>query len=160
MGRKFEELDAKEVLGLAIRIEQRNGAELEAFARVFEGTYPEMHTLFKELAEEELDHTDRLQSMYDKRFGGEGPPPEVDPKDVDELVEYLDFDGGAPSVMDQIDVKTVLAAVDRAEQAAITFYEQAATATKDDELRSLFKTLAELEASHRARLELDESDES
>jgi rubrerythrin len=69
MARKFKELSEREILALAISLEEEDGRVYADFADGLRETYPATATLFEEMREEESQHRASLIETYRQRFG-------------------------------------------------------------------------------------------
>jgi rubrerythrin len=65
----FEELSEREVLALAISLEEEDARIYEDFAAGLQDRYPEQAQKFREMRREEDGHRHRLIEMYRQRFG-------------------------------------------------------------------------------------------
>lgn len=151
MTKKIQDLSPKEVLALAISIEQSNGKALHNFAEMFEGYDKKVSKLFEEMSVEENNHEKLLQQMFQQKF--KGPVPTVDRFDIEEVVEAYDFDDSEHLIFDSLKAKQVYQLAYEAENRAKSFYEKAAKTVKDKELADLFKKLVSFESDHAAWLE-------
>ncbi len=151
MKRKLQDLTPREMLALAVSIEQSNQMALHNFSGMFQG-YDEMVSLnFEEMSLEENRHGQLLLQKYNKLF--KEPLPEINAFDVEEVVEALDFDDSEHLIFDSLKAKKVYQLVYEAEKRAKNFYDNAARVVKNQELVTLFKELADIEGSHAAWLE-------
>jgi rubrerythrin len=149
MTRKFSDLTPREVLALAIDVEQRNAGRFETLADLYTDYDEEVRKLFLRLRDEELDHGARLEEAWSLHFGAE-PKPAIVEADVREVVEAVDLADGEHAIFDDLRVEDALALARRAEEAAQAFYARAAQASTDPTLRALYEELAAIEASHIA----------
>jgi erythrin-vacuolar iron transport family protein len=149
--RKFEDLSVREVLALAIHVEQANAERFRTFAGVF-GEYDEaVARRFEELAAEEEDHERLLVERFRTQF--DGPVPRVDEADVRGVIEAVDVDDAEVLIFDSLEPRRVYELALQAELGAQEFYRRAAATTKDALLRPLFEDLAGMEDAHRSWLE-------
>lgn len=146
MPRSFDSLSPQEVLSLAIRVEQANAERFRSFAKVFEGYDDEVAGRFTELAKEEDDHEQMIRQRYEKRFGNEVLA--IKETDVTDVVESIELDDGEHQIFDSLNPRRVYELTLAAEQYAHNFYKKALERTEDDELKELYRELAELEAGH------------
>ncbi len=151
MKRKLQELSAKEVLGLAISIENSNQKALLNYSGMFHGYDDQVSKNFAELASEENLHRELLLKQYKKSY--KGAPPKMDPFDVEEVVEALDFDDSEHLIFDSLKAKKVFQLAHEAETRAVNFYKRAQKAVKNKDLVALFKKLAAMEGEHASWLE-------
>jgi rubrerythrin len=152
MTKKIQDLTPKEVLALAISIEQSNSKALGNFSHMFEGYDDEVSRQFGEMAHEEDKHEFLLTQRFKKMF--EGPVPVVSNFDVEEVVEAFDLDDSEHLIFDSLKVKKVYQLVLESEERAKSFYQKASKAMKDHVLKNLFQALAEMEGDHAEWLEI------
>src|SRR3989442_13282127 len=69
MARKFKELSEREILALAIALEEEDGRVYADFAEGLRETYPSTAKLFEHMREEESQHRASLIDTYRTRFG-------------------------------------------------------------------------------------------
>src|SRR5499425_3197144 len=69
MARKFKDLSEREILALAIALEEQDGRIYADFADGLRETYPATAKLFEEMREEESQHRASLIETYRARFG-------------------------------------------------------------------------------------------
>jgi rubrerythrin len=144
MNRKISELSVKEVLALAIQIEQENGDRLRQFAETLNGRDPEAAEKFRELAMEEDCHKEWLVQKFNRRF--KSPLPHVDGSEVEGMEDAMVWGGPVKYralEADQV-YQTALAAENRAKE----FYRKAGLTTLDKSLFLLFRQLATMEDGH------------
>ena len=67
--RSFESLTEREILALAISLEEEDGRIYEAFAEGLREKYPTQAEKFLQLRQEEEGHACRLRELYHSRFG-------------------------------------------------------------------------------------------
>jgi rubrerythrin len=146
MTRKIQELSPKEVLALAIHVEQANGRRLTHFADAFDGYDNEVAAKFRELAEEERQHEVWLTHKFQRRF--KGPIPDVREFDVEEVIEAVEWDDSEHQIFDSLNADEVFKLALAAEDQAQAFYKKAATIKGDKSLILLFRQLSEMEKDH------------
>jgi rubrerythrin len=147
MTRKIKDLSPKEVLALAIHVEQANGRRLRNFAHAFDGYDQVVADKFNELAAEEDLHEKWLQEKYKKMF--KDPLPDVREFDVEEVVEAVEWDDSEHMIFDSLKAENVFQLALNAETGARGFYLQAAqVVAKDKELAKLFQELSGMEDEH------------
>lgn len=151
MSRPIESLSPQEVLALAIEVERANTLRFRAFANVFRGYDAAVADRFEELAREEEGHEALLIQRFREQFGDEIP--RVEESDVEGVIESPDLDDSEALIFDSVPPEHVYHLALKAEQGARAFYRQAASATPDSGLASLFWALAGLEDEHVAWLE-------
>lgn len=146
MLRTFGDLNSREVLALAINVERRNAEKYKNLANAF-SAHKDVHILFNELHDEELDHMDRLLVIWEKRFGSDDPL-DITDADIKEQIESLVVDSANGSLLDDLGVDRALKMANKAEASARDFYLRAAKSSSDIELGRLYSELAELETDH------------
>ena len=73
MARKFKDLSEREILALAISLEEEDGRIYADFAEAFRDTYPATAKLFDDMGAEESEHRAFLFETYRARFGDHIP---------------------------------------------------------------------------------------
>jgi rubrerythrin len=137
----FKSLCEKEILALAISLEEEDARIYEDLAEGLQGTHPAQAEQFRRLRAEEDGHRHRLLDLYRKKFGDHIP-----------LIHRLDVKGFVhrkPVWM--IRPLGLDAARKRAEEMELEtrrFYETAARRTTDVSIRQLLGDLAEEERHH------------
>src|SRR3989442_15325886 len=69
MAKKFKELSAREILALAISLEEEDGRIYADFSDGLRETYPYTAKIFDDMREEESQHRSTLIDIYRHRFG-------------------------------------------------------------------------------------------
>ena len=69
MARKFKDLSEREILALAISLEEEDGRVYSDFAEGLRETYPATAKLFDDMQAEESGHRAALFETYQQRFG-------------------------------------------------------------------------------------------
>ncbi|HLY72992.1 MAG TPA: ferritin family protein [Planctomycetota bacterium] len=151
MSRTLDTLSPREVLALAIHVEQSNSRRFRAFAEVFQGYDPDVAKRFEELAAEEDHHEQLLDAQFRKKFGGTLPP--LDQVDVSDVVEAVDLDDGEHLIFDTLKPRRVYELALKAERGAQEFYRKALAQAGDPTLAALYRELAEMETGHASFLE-------
>ena len=67
--KRFAELGEREILALAITLEEEDGRIYRDFAEGLRGTYPASAKVFDGMAEEESEHRQMLIELFRERFG-------------------------------------------------------------------------------------------
>ncbi|HEX8323682.1 MAG TPA: ferritin family protein [Tepidisphaeraceae bacterium] len=139
--RTIEELTDREILALAIALEERDGRLYHDFAERLQADYPSSADVLRRMADEEATHRDRLLSGYRERFGDELP--QVKPGDI------KGFQDQRPPVLRRgpDSIREMAAAMEEQTRA---FYEKAAGRTTDAGVRQLLNSLADEERRHSA----------
>ena len=151
MSRKISELSPKEVLALAIQIEQANGECLRKFAKAFDGYDPKVAEKFRELAEEEDLHEVWLTEKFKSRF--KGPIPPIEALDVEDMGAAVEWESPPNNVVDILKADEIYQQALAAEYRARKFYEEAGSVASDKSLVLLFRQLAKMENDHAGWLE-------
>ena len=143
MAKAFSQLTEKEVLALAIALEEEDGRIYGDFAERFREAYPATAQTLSRMQREESDHRQRLIDTYRSRFGEHIPL--IGRSDVKGLVRL-------PPVwlMRSLSVARVRRQIGVMELASRRFYEAAAARTSDAGTRKLMGDLALAEADHSA----------
>ena len=71
--RSFESLDQREILALAVALEEEDSRIFDEFADGLRERYPEQAEKFRQLGREEDTHRHRLLELYRARFGDHIP---------------------------------------------------------------------------------------
>src|SRR6266513_1044288 len=155
--RSFETLTEKEILALAIALEEEDARIYDDFADGLQENYPEQANKFRELRQEEDGHRHRLLELYKARFGDHVP-----------LIRRQDVRGFVNRrpvwLVRPLGLKAVQKAAEGMELETKRFYEIAARRTRDAGIRQLLGDLAEEERHHAhvaeqiALTKLDEGD--
>src|SRR4051794_5055209 len=139
--RAFESLSEREILALAIALEEEDARIYEDFADGLEQNYPEQAAKFREMRREEDGHRHRLLEHYRGRFGDHVP-----------LIRRQDVRGFVNRrpvwLVRPLGLKAVQKAAEGMELETKRFYEVAARRTSDARLRQLVGDLAEEERNH------------
>ncbi len=146
MLRLIEDLQPKEVLALAIAVEEANASRFEALANFYAGCDESLRVLFAQLHDEEVQHAQMLLSEWERRLGS-SPRPNVREEDVEGVIEAFDLEDDG-SFLNDLKREDALRHVENAEHAAKQFYEEAASRCTDPALHALFLDLAIMEADH------------
>jgi rubrerythrin len=145
--RRFEELNAQEVLALAIAVEEANTSRFKTLADMYEGYDQDLRNLFLTLRDEEIHHKKILEEEWKRRFGDE-PKPQIDEADVRGVIEAVDLEEGEHAIFDDLSREKALRLVEMSEDAAQKFYRSAAARCSDPGLKALYVDLAAMEAGH------------
>jgi rubrerythrin len=139
--RSFESLDEREVLALAISLEEEHARIFGDFADRLRENYPAQAEKFKAMRQEEDGHRHRLLEVYRQRFGEHIP-----------LIRRDDIRGFVKCrpvwTFQPLRVKAVQKAAALMELEIEHFYEAAAARATDSGIRQLLGDLAEEERSH------------
>ncbi|HZI32996.1 MAG TPA: ferritin family protein [Candidatus Binatia bacterium] len=137
----FESLTEREVLALAISLEEEDARIYENFADGLESNYPEQAAKFREMRQEEDGHRHRLLEHYRERFGEHVPL--IRRQDVRGFVERKPV-----WLVRPLGLKTVQKTAESMEVETRRFYEAACRRTTDAGVRQLLGDLAEEERNH------------
>ena len=142
--RNFESLTEREVLALAIELEEEDARIYADFAEGLRENYPASAQVFEGMRREESIHRHRLFELYKKKFGEHIPLIRRD--DVRGFVKRRPVWLYKPLGLD-----VVRKQASAMEMEIRRFYEKAAATTTDASLRQLLGDLAEEEWSHAMR---------
>lgn len=144
--RNFSELNEREVLALAIALEEDDERTYENYAHYLEATYPESAAVFRAMAEEEGGHRHRLIELSRQRYGEFIPL--IRRTDVRGFMSRTSIWLGRPLGLEHIREQ-----VEAMEMESVRFYRQAARQAKDASLRQLLDDLAGEESRHETKAE-------
>jgi rubrerythrin len=137
----FDSLTEREVLALAIALEEEDARIYENFADGLNANYPEQAAKFREMRQEEDGHRHRLLEHYKQRFGEHVPL--IRRQDVRGFVERKPV-----WLVRPLGLKTVQKTAESMEVETRRFYEAACRRTTDTGIRQLLGDLAEEERGH------------
>ena len=143
MAKRFEELSEREILALAITLEEEDGRIYGEFAEGLRETYPSTAKVFEEMQAEESEHRTSLFEIFRKRFGEHIPL--VRRQDVRGFVERRPV-----WLLHPLGLETVRKQVEQMEGETARFYERALGRVTDASTRQLLGDLAEAERKHSA----------
>jgi rubrerythrin len=147
--KKFEELTEREVLALAISLEEEDERVYADFAEGLRPDYPASAAMFEGMREEESGHRRRLIELFRQRFGEHIPL--IRRQDVRGFVERP-----ALWLMRPLRIEAVRKEASTMEVEIRRFYEKAAARTQDASIRQLLDDLINEEREHEERAqELD-----
>src|ERR1700743_2664594 len=147
--KKFEELTEREVLALAIALEEEDERVYADFADGVRQDSPATASMFMGMREEESEHRRRLIELFRQKFGEHIPL--IRRQDVRGFVERPALWLGAP-----LRIEAVRKEASTMEVETRRFYEKAAARTQDASIRQLLDDLAYEEREHEERAqELD-----
>ncbi|PYX73160.1 MAG: rubrerythrin [Acidobacteria bacterium] len=146
MAKKFKELSAREILALAISLEEEDGRIYADFSDGLRETYPDTAKIFDEMREEESQHRASLIDIYRQRFGEHIP-----------LIRRQDVKGFVQRrpvwLVQPLRINEVRKQVEVMELETRRFYERAIQQVSDAGIRKLLGDLAEVERRHYATAE-------
>lgn len=140
----MDALDINRVFSMASKREMEANAFYSKVAN--SSVNPDVKAVFEQLAQEELGHFDLIEKLKnDPTMSIKMPPPQQDYK----LAEATEL----PSLEDVSVPKDAIALAMKKEQQAVEFYRNMADSTQDNELKDIFQNLANMELTHKHRLE-------
>jgi rubrerythrin len=143
MPRQFKDLTEREILALAISLEEEDARIYGDFADGLREEYPATAKLFEDMIEEESGHRARLIDLYRQRFGQHIP-----------LIRRQDVSGFVSRtpvwLVRPLGISTVRKQVEIMELETRRFYERALMQTTDASIRKLLGDLAQEERRHSA----------
>jgi erythrin-vacuolar iron transport family protein len=141
--KRFRDLTEREILALAITLEEEDERVYADFAEGFREHYPASARLFAEMRDEETEHRRALTALYRERFGDHIP-----------LIRRQDVKGFVVRqpvwLAHPLRVEAARAQVEAMELETRRFYEAAAARVTDAAVRSLLDELALVERRHSA----------
>jgi erythrin-vacuolar iron transport family protein len=147
--KKFEELTEREVLALAIALEEEDERVYADFAEGLRPDYPASAAMFEGMREEESGHRRRLIELFRQKFGEHIPL--IRRQDVRGFVERP-----ALWLIRPLRIEAVRKEASTMEVETRRFYEKAAQRTQDASVRQLLDDLINEEREHEERAqELD-----
>ncbi len=141
--KNFKDLTEREILALAIQLEEEDGRVYADFADGLRDTYPATAKIFEDMQAEESGHRQQLIEMYRQRFGDHIPL--IRRQDVKGFVERRPVWLVRPLGLD-----TVRKQVEIMEYETARFYDRALQKVSDASTRKLLGDLAEVERQHQA----------
>jgi erythrin-vacuolar iron transport family protein len=139
--RSFHSLDQKEVLALAVALEEEDARIFDELADGLRDRFPEQAEKFRQLGREEDTHRHRLLEVYRARFGEHIPL--IRREDVRGFVKRRPLWRKRP-----LGLKAAQKQMELMEMETKQFYEAAARSTTDASIRQLLGDLAEEERGH------------
>jgi rubrerythrin len=137
----FDSLTEREILALAISLEEEDALIYEDFADGLTENFPEQAAKFRSMRREEDTHRHRLLELYKTRFGEHVP--HIRRQDVRGFVDRKPV-----WLIRPLGLKTVQKAAESMEVETRRFYEAVARRTTDAGIRQLVGDLAEEERIH------------
>jgi rubrerythrin len=141
--RQFSELSEKEILALAITLEEEHSRIFSNYADGLEENYPASARVFAQMAEEEDSHRGWLMDMYRERFG-----------DHITLIRRQDVKGFVRHkpiwLMRPLGLDSVRRQAEEIEYETRLFYERALSQTTDINTRKLLGDLIAAERGHES----------
>ena len=146
MARNFKDLTEREILALAISLEEEDGRVYADFADGLREAYPATATLFDDMGAEESGHRASLIATYRERFGEHIPL--IRRQDVKGFMHRRPFWLTRP-----LKISEVRKQAEIMELETRRFYERAMERVSDASTRKLLGDLAEAERKHSALAE-------
>lgn len=141
MTKAFKELTEREILALAISLEEEDERVYADLADGFREHYPATAAMFEEMQHEESEHRRRLVEIYRERFGDHIPL--IRRQDVKGFVERRPVWLSHP-----LRLESARAQAEAMELETRRFYERASARVTDARIRSLLSDLALTERKH------------
>jgi rubrerythrin len=141
MALAFKDLGEREILALAVSLEEEHGRIYGDFAEGLRKTFPATARIFERMRDEESEHRRQLLDQYKSRFGDHLPL--IRRGDVKGFTQHKPFWLGPT-----LSVKAVRNAAAVMELETTRFYEAASERTTDVGTRKLLGDLAEIEREH------------
>ena len=139
--RSFDSLSEREVLALAISLEEEDARIYENFAEGLQENHPEQAAKFREMRQEEDGHRHRLLELFKLKFGDHVP-----------LIRRQDVRGFVDRkpvwLVRPLGLKAVQRTAESMEVETVRFYEAATRRATDAGIRQLIGDLAEEERHH------------
>ena len=137
----FDSLTEREVLALAISLEEEDARIYEDFAAGLDENHPEQAAKFREMRREEDGHRHRLLELYKSKFGEHVP--HIRRQDVRGFVDRKPV-----WLVRPLGLKIVQKTAETMEVETRRFYEAVCRRTTDTSIRQLLGDLAEEERNH------------
>src|SRR4051794_36764784 len=143
MARNFNDLSEREILALAISLEEEHGRIFADFADGLRETYPASAKIFEEMQAEESEHRSWLIETYRQRFGEHIPL--IRRQDVKGFIQIR------PTwLVRPLGINVVRKQAEEMEAETRRFYEKALQRVTDASIRKLIGDLEEAERKHTA----------
>lgn len=141
--RSFSELTPREILALAIALEEEHGRIYGEYAYALKGDFASSAAVFEEMAAEENEHRRWLIDLFHKKFGEHIPL--IRREDVKGFVKHEPI-----WMMRPLGIDKVRAQAETIEYETRLFYERALEKSTDTEMRKLIGDLAAAERRHES----------
>src|SRR5260221_6175370 len=146
MAKNFKDLSEREILALAISLEEEHGTIFTDFAHGLRETYPASAAIFDGMAAEESEHRTSLIETYRARFGEHIPL--IRRQDVKGFITHR------PTwLLRPLGIDVVRKQAEEMEAETLRFYESAMRRVTDASIRKLLGDLADAERKHTATAE-------
>jgi rubrerythrin len=146
MAKNFKDLSEREILALAIALEEEDGKIYGDFVDGLRETFPASAKMFETMREEESGHRTRLIEVYRMRFGDHIP--HVRREDVNGFIRRRPVWLVRPLRLDAVKKQAAVMELETRR-----FYERALAQVSDAAARKLLGDLAEEERKHYANAE-------
>src|SRR6476661_2353754 len=146
MAKNFSDLTERELLALAVSLEEEDARIYGEFAQGLRESYPDTAKMFDAMADEETGHRHRLLDLYRSRFGERLPL--IRRQDVRGFVERQPVWLSRPLGLDKVREQAELM-----EAETKRFYTRAARRSQDASVRQLLGDLAAEERRHELKAE-------
>lgn len=146
MAKNFKDLSEREIVALAISLEEEDERIYADFEDGLRESYPATAKLFDEMREEEAGHRRALINLYQERFGDHIPL--IRRQDVKGFVERRPV-----WLVRPLGINTVRKQTELMEMETRQFYERAIGQVRDAAIRKLLGDLAQIERQHQATAE-------
>jgi erythrin-vacuolar iron transport family protein len=144
--RKFKDLSEREILALAISLEEEDSRVYADFADGLRESYPATARLFEDMREEESNHRAALLDQYRARFGDHIPL--IRRQDVKGFVQRRPFWLTRPLKIAEVRKQAEIMELETRQ-----FYQKAMTQVRDAGIRKLLGDLEEVERKHQVAAE-------
>lgn len=149
--RNFDSLSEREILALAISLEEEDERVYADYAEGLRHDFPASASVFDGMREEESEHRRRLIGLFSKKFGDHIP-----------LIRRQDIRGFVSRkpvwLMRPLGLKAVRNQVSAMEAESRRFYEKASARAHDAGIRQLLDDLIQEERSHEQKADALEED--
>ncbi len=141
--RTFAELSEKEILALAISLEEEHGRIYDEYAHALADNFPATAKIFKDMAQEEDEHRRSLIDLFREKYGDHIPL--IRSQDVKGFIRHKPI-----WLVRPLGLEKVRAQAEAIEYETRRFYERALERTSDASIRKLLGDLAAAERDHIA----------
>lgn len=146
MARNFKDLTEREILALAVSLEEEDGRVYADFADGLRETYPATAKLFDDMGAEESEHRASLIATYRERFGEHIPL--IRRQDVKGFVQRRPFWLTRPLKISEVRKQAEIMELETRQ-----FYQKAIGQVTDAGIRKLLGDLEEVERKHQVAAE-------
>jgi rubrerythrin len=141
--KRFADLNAQEILALAISNEDEDNRIYRSFADRLRAAYPDTANMYDKMAQEEIGHRDMLLDLHRSKFGDFLP-----------LIRRQDVKGFVPRrpiwLNRTLGLEATRKFAEEMEFETARFYRRAAQSAQDEAVRDLLQRLAAAEDKHQA----------